>query len=87
MEEHRLRIFENTALRKICLHKTKEITWEWRKWYSVGLLNEMGRSCAMYVVERRCWGSLKKKDHLEDLGMDGRIALKLFLKMGLEGVY
>lgn len=54
MEEHRLRVFENTALRKICLHKTKEITWDWRKWYSVELPNEMGRACAMYVVEGRC---------------------------------
>jgi hypothetical protein len=30
-EEHRLRVFENRgALRKIFLHKTKEITGDWR---------------------------------------------------------
>ena len=29
-EERRLRVFENRALRKICLHKTKEITGDWR---------------------------------------------------------
>jgi hypothetical protein len=53
-EEHRLRIFENAALRNIYLHKTKKITWDWRKLYSAELRNEMGRVCAMYVREGRC---------------------------------
>jgi len=26
------------------------------------------------------WGNLKKRDHIEDLGVDGRMILKLILK-------
>jgi hypothetical protein len=35
-----LRVFENRALRKIFVPKTKEITENWRKVYSVEFLNE-----------------------------------------------
>jgi hypothetical protein len=30
-------------------------------------------------------GNLKEKDHLEHLGVDGRIPLKYILKIGTEG--
>ena len=53
-EEYRLRVFENRALRKTFLHKTKEITGDWRKLYSVELLSDLGRACITYVGEERC---------------------------------
>jgi hypothetical protein len=34
------------------------------------------------VAYRFCCGNLKKRDHLEDLGINGRITLKLILKIG-----
>jgi hypothetical protein len=40
--------------------------------------NEMGRSCGMYAY-RVLW-ALGERDHPEDLGTDGRIILKCFLK-------
>jgi len=44
----------------------------------------MGRACGMYGDRRRLYtfwfGNLRKADHLEDLGVDGRIILKMILK-------
>jgi len=38
---------------------------------------EVGRACEMYVGGEICLhGNLKKRDHLEDLGGDGKILLK-----------
>ena len=53
-EEHRLRVFENRALRKIFLHKTNEIKGDWRKLYRVEILNNLGKACVTYVGEVRC---------------------------------
>jgi hypothetical protein len=42
--------------------------------------NEMGRACSTCGGEERCiggwWGNLRKKDHLEDTGVDGRTILR-----------
>jgi hypothetical protein len=43
--------------------------------------NEMGRACGTYGRQERCiqgfwWGDLRKRDHLEDLGVNRRIILK-----------
>jgi hypothetical protein len=39
------------------------------------------------VYTQLCWGNRKLKDHLEDLGIDGRMLLKLVLRsLGREGM-
>jgi len=44
----------------------------------------MGGTCGIYGGRRRVYtfwfGNLREADHLEDLGVDGRIILKLILK-------
>jgi hypothetical protein len=44
--------------------------------------NEIGSACDMYRRQRRCiqGGEWREKGHLEDLGLDGRIILKLILR-------
>ena len=36
---------------------------------------EMGKMCTMF-----CWGDLRERDHLEDIGVDGRTILKWIFK-------
>jgi len=48
-------------------------------------MNEMGGACGMYEEKDRCiqgFGgeTLRARIHLEDLGVDGRIILKLIFK-------
>jgi hypothetical protein len=54
--------------------------------------NEMGRECSTYGGEERCiqgfwWGNLRKRDHLEDLGVDGRIVLRWIFRKWDLGVW
>jgi hypothetical protein len=47
--------------------------------------NEMGGACSTYgrrgkMHTELCWGGLRKKDHLEHLGLDVRIILKWIFK-------
>ena len=65
-EEHRLRVFENTVLRRIFGPKREEGTGEWRKLHNKELSdlyslvcdkiekNEMGGSCGTYGGRERC---------------------------------
>jgi len=40
-------------------------------------MGRMGQVWGTGEVHRECWwGDLRKRDHLEDLGIDGRIILK-----------
>jgi hypothetical protein len=53
--------------------------------------NEMGRACGIYEGEKRCIqvtvGNLNERDHLEDVGINGRIILQWMLNsMGGRGL-
>ena len=47
--------------------------------------NEMGGACSAYlgggeVCTGFWWGNLRERDHLENLGVDGRVILKWIIK-------
>ena len=44
--------------------------------------NEMGGACGTYWGRTRAyaWGNLRKRGHLEDLDVDGKVILKCILK-------
>jgi hypothetical protein len=53
--------------------------------------NELGMACGTCWGEERCirgfWcGNLTERDHLEDLGVDGRIIMELFSNRLGEGI-
>jgi hypothetical protein len=91
-EEHRLRVFENRELRRIFGPKREEDgSWrklhndELHGLYSsLNIVrnqikeDEVGRTCGTHgggerCLQRSCW---EARDHLEDLGVGGRITLK-----------
>jgi hypothetical protein len=53
-----------------------------RKMRWAGYVASMGGG-QVHTVFR--WGNLKERDHLEDLGMDGKIILNCILRNGVEG--
>jgi hypothetical protein len=68
-EECRLRVFENSVLRRIFGPKREEVTGEWRRLHNKQLYamysspniirviksrRQMGRTCGAYGVEERC---------------------------------
>ena len=95
-EERRLRVFENRVLRRIFGPRRYEVTREWRKLHNEELLtqycsgdkiekNEMGWGMWHAWVRGEAytgfwWGNLRERDHLGDLGIDGRIILKMDLQ-------
>jgi len=41
----------------------------------------MGRACSTHWTGEKCWSeNLKERDHLEDLGVDGRAILEFILE-------
>ena len=51
--------------------------------------NEMGGACCTYGKGQRriqcfCWGNMRERDHLEELGVDGMIILRLIIKKSVE---
>ena len=84
-------MFENRVLRRIFGPKGDEVTREWRKLHNEELNdlycssnvtggdqienNEMGAAHSTYGREKG-WVNLRKRNHLEDPGVDGRIILR-----------
>jgi hypothetical protein len=100
-EELRLRVFENRVLRRILWSKRDEVMREWRKVHNEEL-NDLYSSpnivqvnrWGMYHVWGRgeaytgCWwGNLRKRDHLGDPGVDGRIILRWIIRKWYGGVW
>jgi len=95
-EEQKLRVFESGMLGKILGLKTDEVTGEFGRLHNVELYDlcssptskARGMRWAVQVaymgrgeVHAGFWsGNLRERDHLVDLGMDGRIILKCFVK-------
>ena len=91
-EEYRLKKFKNRVLRSMFVPKRDEVTGYWRKllnqephalYPSQIKEDEMSGACGMWHVwetREMCtglwWGNLKERNHLEDLGVDGRIILR-----------
>jgi len=57
-KERKLRVFENTALKRMLGPKRHEVAAEWRKLHNYSRdhieKNEMGGTCSMYGGEERC---------------------------------
>jgi hypothetical protein len=69
-EEHRLRMFENWVLKEILGPKRSNRGWK--------RLHKEARSKCGGDVHMGLWcGNLTERDHLENLGVDGRIVLNL----------
>jgi hypothetical protein len=50
----------------------------------------MGRTFGTYGRRERCikrfsWGNVRERDHWEDLGVDGKIILRLISRSGMGG--
>jgi hypothetical protein len=97
--KHRLRVFENTVLRELLRSTGKEGTEDWRRLYKEELhylyssmITSRGKQEMEHVTcigERGghtgLWwgGDIRDGDHLEDLGVNVRIILKLILNIKL----
>jgi hypothetical protein len=95
-EEHRLRVFENRILRKVFGSERDGVAGNWRKFHSVEHHDLYLSPNTIRVIKRNemvaadvhagfWWGNLRERDHLEGLGIDGRIILEWTLKTRLGG--
>jgi hypothetical protein len=81
-EEHRPRVFENRVLRKIFGSKRDEVTGEWSRLHSEEFHDLYSSSNIRTGRAYRVFGgggSQRERDHLEVIGVDGRIILKWIL--------
>jgi len=92
-EEHRLRVFESRVLKKIFGPKRDEVTGHWRRLHNEKLYDTYPSPNIIWVITLRImkqnghkvrigfWsGDLRELFYLEDLGVEGRIILKLVFK-------
>ena len=101
-EKQRLRMFENGVLRVVLGPKRDEVTGEWRKLHTeepddhyiirVFKSRIMRRAGVLHVCWTGFWwGNPRERDHLEDIGVDGRIILNgssirgMWLRIGTGG--
>ena len=88
-EEHRLRVFKNGVLTKTFGPERGEVIEEWRRLHSEELYHLQSSPNINWVIKSRmyhvkgegrriedCRENLRQRDHLEDLGVYGRIILK-----------
>jgi len=73
-EERRLRVFENRLLRRIFGPKREEVRGEWRKLHNEELNDLYSLPNIIRVIISR------ERDHLEDLGVEGRIIIWILRK-------
>jgi hypothetical protein len=56
-EDHRLRVFENTVLRKIFGPKRDEVIWDWRRLYKEELYDLYSPNIIIRVIKSKLrWG-------------------------------
>jgi hypothetical protein len=81
-EEHRPRVFENRVLRKIFQPKREEVTGQWRRLHNEKLCDLYSSPNVIPVMGLRGFGrgDLRKRNHLEDLGLCWTMILKWILK-------
>jgi hypothetical protein len=94
-EERRPKVLENRVLRRIFGPKRDdEVAGEWRRLHNEGLYDLYCSPNIVQVIKSRgtrwaghvarytgfWWGNLRERDHLEDLGLEGRIILKFIFK-------
>jgi len=73
-EERKLRVFENMVLRRIFGPRRDEVTGDWRRVHNEEL-NDLYSSPNTVRVHRVLLGKPEGRNHWEDLGVDGWIAL------------
>jgi hypothetical protein len=93
LEEQRLRLFQNRALREIFRFKREEVTVDWRKLHNEELLDLCPSPSSILLIKSKSmrwaghmshmWGNVKVETNLEDSGMGGRIILDI--KNGKDG--
>jgi hypothetical protein len=86
-----LKVFENRVLRRIFGPKREKVAGGWRRLHNEVLVrftkyyegdqieNEMGDSCSKHGRDKKSQEDLKGGDHLEDIGINGRITSEWFL--------
>jgi hypothetical protein len=73
-EEHRLRVFENRVLRRICGPKRDEVTGEWRKLHNEELHDLYSLPSIIRIIKSR---RMKWAGHVARMG-DKRNAYRLW---------
>jgi hypothetical protein len=87
---NKCRVFESRVLR-IFWYEREKVMGGWRKFHNEELFNLYFSPNNIRMLESRAmcwvvWKDLKARDHLENLGVDGRITLEWLLEVEWEGM-